>query len=546
MIRIRLFSVLMAISLLCSYEVLAQNRVALVIGNSSYEGKLYLDNPKNDANDITSKLKNLDFKVIRLIDGNKRQMVNALRKFKNTAEKGGVALFYYAGHAIQMNGKNYLIPLGSSIETPEDIEFESLNASRVLNTIDSMKQTINVVILDACRNNPFDKKRAFRSYLRSVGSEGRGLAEIRGIRGSLIAFATQPGNTAADGDGRNGTYTQQLLKYLDQPNLTLPQMFNKVGLGVLKATNNVQEPWLHASPVPDFYMVAGGSIIEKRSVTVKGKEGKTPSLLGKVLIKTQPNDAKIYLNNGYVGRGSEVLTLKTGSYNLKAKKKGYNETSEDVYVSIGKELKVTLILTKPSDDNYPTEYEFRVYRTPSDAKVRILNINPTYYDGMRLKSGDYHIEVSKLGYNKVKQWVTIGEGDKTVTVRLKKPQSSPSTGDSTYQTVHVSGGCFQMGGTKYDSEKPIHKVCLDDFRMGKYEVTVGQFKKFVNATGYQGDGKNGWKCKGGMMKPEGFTQANNHPVACISWKEATAYAKWLSRKTGQNYSLPTEAEWEYA
>ena len=127
MIRIRLFSVLMAISLLCSYEVLAQNRVALVIGNSSYEGKLYLDNPKNDANDITSKLKNLDFKVIRLIDGNKRQMVNALRKFKNTAEKGGVALFYYAGHAIQMNGKNYLIPLGSSIETPEDIEFESLN-----------------------------------------------------------------------------------------------------------------------------------------------------------------------------------------------------------------------------------------------------------------------------------------------------------------------------------------------------------------------------------------------------------------------------------
>jgi formylglycine-generating enzyme required for sulfatase activity len=306
--------------------------------------------------------------------------------------------------------------------------------------------------------------------------------------------------------------------------------------------------------------VAGGSVFEKRAVKITSRQ--SPSLLGKVTIKTQPADAKIYLNNAYVGKGNKKLTLKSGAYNLTAKKIGYNEVSEDIYVSVGDELKVTLILNTPEDDNYSSEYEFKVNRTPRNARVRILNIKEKYYDGIRLEPGKYRIEVSKKGYKKIKRLITLGEADKTVTVKLKK-----LGGSSGHEMVQIAGDCFQMGSPKSEkgrgSDEKRHKVCVDDFKIGKYEVTVGQFRKFVRATGYEtdaeknaggnkgcyawseSDGKYAWR-KGVYWNQPGFEQKNKEPVVCVSFRDVMKYIDWINKKTGQTFRLTTEAEWEYA
>ena len=159
--------------------------------------------------------------------------------------------------------------------------------------------------------------------------------------------------------------------------------------------------------------------------------------------------------------------------------------------------------------------------TPRNAKVRILNINPRYTDGIRLKPGEYHIEVSKKGYQKSKQWVTLGEPDKTINVRLKPEKKS------NIEMVEVSGGCFQMGSNKYDNEKP-HKVCVDDFEIGQYEVTQKIWQAVM--------GNN----------PSKFKKGGNHPVEKVSWDDIQQFIKKLNQSSGHHYRLPTEAEWEYA
>ena len=515
-----------------------QARTALVIGNGQYEGSGRLKNSINDASDIAKALKDTGFDVIKVINANQRVMEDAIREFGEKLEKRqGVGLFYYAGHGVQAKGVNYLIPIKSSnrIKREKDLKYAAVDINQIMDEMSNANNGFNIVILDACRNNPLS-----RNFRRSTGIKG--LARMNSPTGTLLAYATAPGKEAFDGYGKNGLYTKHLLNNIKKPGLALESVFKNVLKSVKAESKNEQIPWV-SSFTGDFYFVAGGSIIEKRSVNITPK--KTILRKGTVSVKTRPNGGIIRLNGGRVGTAPVSLPLTSGQYTISAEKQGFTKTEEKIFVLPGQDQSITLLLGTKEDNNYPTEYEFRVYRTPSDAKVRILNINPTYYDGMRLKSGDYHIEVSKWGYNKVKQWVTIGAADKTVKVTLKK-QPTLSTDDSIYQTVHVKGGCFQMGSAKYDNEKPIHKVCIDDFRMGKYEVTVGQFKKFVTVTGYQGDGRNGWGCKDGIMKPEGFIYTSNLPAVCISWEDATDYANWLSQKTGKNYRLPTEAEWEYA
>ncbi len=218
-------------------------RVALVIGNGAYE-TAPLKNPVNDAQDMAQALKEIGFDVIYHENLNQNDMKRAIRAFGEKIKGGGVALFYYAGHGTQVNGANYLIPIGAKIEKETEVEYECVDAGFVLAQMDNAGNRMNIVILDACRNNPF---------ARSFRSASNGLAQMNAPSGTLIAYSTSPNSTASDGSGRNGIYTQELLKSMRTPGLAIEEVFKRVRISVRDLTKDKQTPWESSSLVGDFY-----------------------------------------------------------------------------------------------------------------------------------------------------------------------------------------------------------------------------------------------------------------------------------------------------
>ena len=216
----------------------AEKRVALVIGNSTYP-TAPLANPVNDATDMAALLEKIGFEVILKRDAGKREMDQAVKKFYRRLQSSkGIALFYYAGHGLQMRGQNYLVPVDAEIESEGDVEYNSVNAGWVLSKMEDAANPVNIVILDACRNNPFS--RGFRSG-------ERGLAQMPSPTGSIIAYATAPGDVASDGEGRNGLYTKNLLKHLPTPGLSIQDLFTQVGADVYSESGKKQTPWMSSS-----------------------------------------------------------------------------------------------------------------------------------------------------------------------------------------------------------------------------------------------------------------------------------------------------------
>jgi hypothetical protein len=217
--------------------------VALVIGNGNYAAAP-LRNPVNDAHDIGQALRDLGFDVIDKENVGQNDMKRAIREFGQKTQNSDVALFYFAGHAIQVNGENYLIPVGATIEKEEEVEYESVDVGFVLAQMTNAGSRTNIVILDACRNDPF---------ARSFRSQTRGLALINAPGGTLIAYATAPGSVASDGDSRNGLYTQELLRNLRTPGLDVEEVFKRVRISVREKTQGKQTPWESSSLVGNFY-----------------------------------------------------------------------------------------------------------------------------------------------------------------------------------------------------------------------------------------------------------------------------------------------------
>ena len=229
---------------LISPAISAERRIALVIGNAKYkEGPL--SNPVNDANDMEAVLKSSGFRVIKALDATQKQMNRAIFEFGELLTHDSVALFYYAGHGLQVRGKNYLIPVDAEIKSESSVRVESVDVDGVLDQLSNSE--LNVVILDACRNNPFERRTS-----RSLGAAG-GLAQMEAPKGSLIAYSTAPGKTAADGEGRNGLYTQALLRYIKEPGLTIEQVFKNVRREVARSTRDAQMPWESSSMTGEFY-----------------------------------------------------------------------------------------------------------------------------------------------------------------------------------------------------------------------------------------------------------------------------------------------------
>lgn len=223
-------------------------RLALVIGNGTYQNAPPLKNPANDANDIAAMLTRVGFNVDHGVNLTQRQMKAMIREFGQKLKNGGQGLFYFAGHGIQLRGRNYLIPVDADIQSETDVEDQGVDANLMLGMMDEAGNGLNVIILDACRNNPFG---------RSFRSASNGLAQMDAPSGTLIAYATAPGSVASDGNTRNGLYTQELLKNMLVPGLKIEEVFKRVRISVRNSSAGKQTPWESSSLTGDFYFSIG-------------------------------------------------------------------------------------------------------------------------------------------------------------------------------------------------------------------------------------------------------------------------------------------------
>jgi formylglycine-generating enzyme required for sulfatase activity len=235
-----------------------ETRIALVIGNSDYSSGS-LPNPANDAKLIGDALTTLGFDVIARRNADQITMKRAIQEFGSRLEKAGpsaVGLFYYAGHGVQLSGRNYLIPTTARIEREGDVEIEAVSADWVIEQMRYARNRLNIVILDACRNNPFT---------RSMRSVDHGLATMDAPAGILIAYSTAPGAVAADGTGRNSPYTEALTHAMRDMHEPVEQVFKHVRVGVMTATAGKQVPWESSSLTGDFYFAAPNKIAPETS-----------------------------------------------------------------------------------------------------------------------------------------------------------------------------------------------------------------------------------------------------------------------------------------
>lgn len=224
----------------------AERRVALVVGNGQYQNAGVLRNPVNDARSVAQSLQRLGFTVLLRENRSQREMAQDIREFGRQLDQNTVALYYYSGHGIQVKGENYVVPVDAAIENEEEVEYATVNVGLVMAQMEAARSRVNIVFLDACRNNPF---------ARSFRSSSNGLAMMNAPAGTFIAYATAPGDVASDGTAAagNGLYTQQLLRFLNQPGLPIEQMHKQVRIAVTQASNGDQVPWESSSIMGDFY-----------------------------------------------------------------------------------------------------------------------------------------------------------------------------------------------------------------------------------------------------------------------------------------------------
>ena len=225
-------------------------RVALIIGNSAYPGNMALVNPANDAQAMADVLKRLGFQVIELRDGNRAEMAAAISKVSDTLKgKQGVGMLYYAGHGLQLDWRNYMVPVDANLKSAADVAAQTIDLSSVVDIFKAAGNRMNIVVLDACRDNPFG----------GSTSSAKGLAQLDAPPSTFLAYATAPGNVAEDGDEKsgNGLYTQFLLQELKRPTAKIEDVFKRVRLNVRKHSNGRQIPWESTSLEDDFFFNDG-------------------------------------------------------------------------------------------------------------------------------------------------------------------------------------------------------------------------------------------------------------------------------------------------
>jgi len=228
---------------------MAKRAIALAIGNSTYPGQ-ELKNPVNDATDFSSKLKRLGFVVKTLTNITVEQLDSAIDQFGDDLKSYDVGLFFFAGHGLQINGENYVTATNTNFHSESSVKFSAVNLNKVLSLMESSKNSTNIVILDACRDNPYE-----RAWNRSINQSG--LAPMYAPKGTLIAYATSPGQRASDGTGNNGLYTSALLAHIEDENIPIEELFKRVRNTVSAFSSGKQTSWEHTSLTGTFHFNSG-------------------------------------------------------------------------------------------------------------------------------------------------------------------------------------------------------------------------------------------------------------------------------------------------
>lgn len=235
-------------------------KVALVIGNANYKvGSL--KNPLNDAQAVAGSLRKLGFEVTEHIDTTQAQLIDAFLQFSRRAQQATVRVVYYAGHGVQVKGRNYLLPVDTEVRAEDDISTKSADLSEFIERLSALKRGMNIVILDACRNNPFSGRPIVDADGRLVkirGAASNGLARTEAPLGSMVVFSTAPDGIALDNSKeRHSLYTKHLLKHLESPGLPVELLFKRVRIGVAQETGGVQVPWESSSLTGEFCFKSG-------------------------------------------------------------------------------------------------------------------------------------------------------------------------------------------------------------------------------------------------------------------------------------------------
>ena len=533
----------------------AAERVALVIGNSAYQ-HAPLRNPINDASDLAAALRAQGFStVLKVTDADLQQMRRALREFREALVGAELGVFYYAGHGAQFQGENYLIPLQATIGTVADLDIEALSAEQVLRQMESAGHQLNIVILDACRDNP---------YPASSRSGTRGLARVERLRGgALIAFATAPGQVAEDGRGRNSPYAQALLQHLAEP-IPLAELFNRVGYTVSQSTRGQQVPWYQASPLPPIQL-AGGS--------VRTDEPAAPAHRGQLTITSQPPGAQLYLDGALLGTAPQTLSAPAQGreqVQIEARLTGYAPRQERIWLRAGQDSRLRLLLQAETP---AVEPEPRWINT-AQANVRS---GPGTSHGVvtQLVQGTEVLWLGVSDQDSVWQRIRLDDGREAyihggllstqavaalppptppterptapsapasaTTGSLIAPSQRPAPGHTFRDCPHcpemvvLPAGRFRMGSpdsepNRHSDEGPVRTVTISQpLAMGKTPVTQGQWRAVMGTN------------------PSHFSSCGDDcPVERVSWNDAQEYIRRLNQQTGQRYRLPSEAEWEYA
>lgn len=529
----------------------AQKRVALIIGNAAYQGSPALRNPVNDARAMSEALNLLGFQVIEVTDATQKEMNRAITSFGSKLNGETAALFFYAGHGLQVKGKNYIIPVDAQIETESSVASESVSVDTILEQLNI--SPVSIVILDACRNNPFE--RSFRKM-------GGGLAQMDAPKGSFIAYATAPGKTAADGDGRNGLFTQELLKQINEPGLTLESVFKRVRSGVSAKSGDAQIPWDSSSMTGEFYFKPGNAaqaviqgttparIKSREEIEQDAWESARESNNAGVILEY----LKQYPKGRFIGQARVLIaTLKAGAE---------KQPIPQIYPASALEDGEAVLWGEAQAGNGRDGYRAYLDQYPNGkyaalAKTRLNMLEASDQDNRKryeqllaegdvsLKTLDKKTALAKYGaaqglYPESPELVArlaqartlVGVGDK-----FSDPLKDGSAGP---EMVVLPSGKFQMGdvegvGDAYSKNSvPVREVTIQrPFAIGEYEITFDEFDKFSRATGRTLLSDHGWG-------------RGRRPAIKIGWDDVTAYLQWLGEQTGKNYRLPTEAEWEYA
>ena len=584
-----LLAALAGLLVILAAPVLSAERVALVVGNSAYSETTALRNPVNDATAMAAALRRLGFEVIEGMDLDREGFFDKIDAFDEAVRTATMALFFYAGHGLQVGGRNYLGPVDMKLEKRQDLRRRAIELAAVLEV---MRSETNLVILDACRNNPLagDLERSLRLDRNMLAS--RGLARVKSTGEMLIAYATAPGNVAADGDGDHSPYTEALLAHIEKPGLSVNDLFTQVTNSVLARTDSKQTPWTNSSLSKVVSLVPSVSpeppvvVIPPSPSDRLSAEHLAAERVFWESVKDSTNaaDLQAYLDQ-YPGGTYEVLARnRLQALEGAAAPAAPEETAKSVEAAlrlgIPERRLIQLGLAAEGFD-------------AGDADGLLGRKTRGAIGGWQSSRGEeatehLDVESAKLLMASGRKW-QAQEQDKARQAaaeaeRLRGEQEAREKArreaaaaaerrrramepgrrfrdcDACPELVVVPAGSFMMGSPpseegRDNDEGPQHRVTIaEPFAVGVHEVTRGEFARFVRETN-RSAGNSCWfwdsneekavEGSGRNWRNPGFEQTDRHPVVCVSWDDAQAYVRWLSRETGEGYRLLSESEWEY-